>query len=123
MVITAFCAGTSAFIFEASPDLGHGQFGPFATALIAAIAGGCWAFLVSPKMGRSWVLDCLWIAAAYPSVGAFAGFMIAFGQPIGIPFGAYLAITLPLLFPKSVLPIYILGAIAAFLLPRALRNS
>ena len=89
----------------------------------ASTAAGVWAFFVFPRMGRSWVSDGMWIAAAYPCVGALTGLLVAFGHPLGIYFGALVAITLPLQFPLIIVPIYLLGATLAFLLPRIRQSA
>ena len=123
VAFAALCAGGSAFIYEANVNPGHGPMSPWYIAGVAGFAASVWALFVFPRMGRGWVTDVLWIAAAYPCVGAIAGFLIAFGQPIGIPFGAYVAVNLPLQFPLMILPIYIFGAALAFLLPRILQNA
>ena len=123
MVFAALCAGSSAFIFEANVNSGHGPMSPWYMAGLAGISASGWALFVIPKMGGRWFTDILWISAAFPCIGAITGFLVAFGQPIGIPFGALVAIKLPLQFPLMVLPIYIFGAVLAFLLPRILPST
>lgn len=123
MVFAALCAGGSAFIYEADVNPGHGPMSPWYMAGIAAFAASVWALSVFPRMGKGWVTDVLWIVAAYPCVGAIAGFFIAFGHPIGILSGAYIAIVLPLLFQPMICTFYISGAALAFILPRIPRNA
>jgi len=123
MVFAALCAGGSAFIYEANVNPGHGPMSPWYMAGVAGAAACVWAYFVFPRMGRGWIKDVLWIAAAYPFVGAITGFLVAFGQPIGITLGAYVAINLPWQFPVVVLPIYLIGATMAFLLPRMLPST
>lgn len=123
MAFAALCAGVSAFIYEANVNPGHGPMSPWYLGVVAGFAASVWALFVFPRMGRWWVSDALWIAAAYPCVGATTGFLIAFGHPIGIYSGAFVALTLPLKFPLMVLPTYLLGAALAFLLPRILPST
>ena len=123
MVFSALCAGSSAFIYDANGNPGHGPMSPWYMAGAASIAASVWAFFVFPRMGRWWVADGLWIAAAYPCVGAITGSLVAVGHPLGIYSGALVAINLPLQFPLTILPIYIFGAALAFLLPRILQSA
>ncbi|MFK7880137.1 hypothetical protein [Roseobacter sp.] len=123
VAFTALCAGSCAFIYEANVNPGHGPMSPWYMAGAASIAASVWAFYVFPRMGRWWVTDGLWIAAAYPCVGAITGSLVAVGHPLGIYSGALIAITLPLQFPLMILPVYILGAALAFLLPRIQQSA
>ena len=123
MAFAALCAGGSAFIYEADVNLGHGPMSPRYLSGAASIAACVWVFYVFPRMGNGWATDVLSIAAAYPCVGGMTGFLIAFWQPIGIPFGASVAINLPWLFPVIVLPIYLSGAAVIFLLPRIWQST
>ncbi|WP_368187142.1 hypothetical protein [Aestuariibius sp. HNIBRBA575] len=118
IVLAALCAGSSAFIYEANVNPGHGAMSPWNIAGIASLAAGAWAWIVFPKMGRGWITDLLWITAAFPFVGGVAGLLAALGHPLGILMGAYVALMLPVLFPVKVLPIYLIGAMLAFTLPR-----
>lgn len=123
IAFTALCAEGSAFIYEANVNPGHGPMSPWYMAGAASIAASVWAFFVFPMMGRWWVADGMWIAAAYPCVGALTGLLVAIGHPLGIYYGALVAITLSLQFPLVILPIYLFGAALAFLLPRILQSA
>lgn len=118
MIFAALCAGGSAFIYQADVNPGDGPMSAWFMAGVAGVAACVWAYFVFPKMGRGWFRDVLLIAAAYPCVGGIAGFLIAFGKPVGILVGGYVAFILPWQFPVVVLPIYLTGAAVAFLLPR-----
>lgn len=118
IAIAALCAGSSAFVYDANANPGHGSMSPWYMAGVAGLAAGAWAWFVFPKMGKGWVTDVLWITAAFPCIGAVAGLLGALGHPLGILFGVYVAVMLPVLFPVKVLPIYLVGAVLAFTLPR-----
>lgn len=118
----ALYAGLSAFVYDAGVNSGHGPTSPWYIAGIAGFAAGTWAWAIFPRMGRHWLKDILWIAAAYPSVGAVTGALLSSAHPLGIIAGLHVALYLPFIFPEVIVPIYLSGAGLAFLLPRIPRR-
>jgi len=116
--LAAICAGSAAYHYEALVNPGHGQSSAWFMAGLAAVVGLIWALFVFPRMGRAVVADMLWILAAFPAVGAATGLIAGVGTPIGLGVGAFVAVSLPFMFPAEILPIYLYGAGLAFLLPR-----
>lgn len=121
ILATSLCAGASAFIYETHVNPGHGSISPLILAGIVAFAASIWAWFVFPHMGKQWAIDLLTILLAYPAVGALAGILVSLGSPIGAWGGVLVAVSLPLQLPKVILPIYFLGAVLAFVLPRTFR--
>lgn len=80
-----------------------------------ACATTLWVNLVFPLMGKKIDHDVLLIAIAFPAVGCLAGLI---GGPVGMAAGAFVAVTLPFLHPWPVLPLYVIGIVAAYMLPR-----
>ncbi|AXI47824.1 hypothetical protein C1J03_18500 [Sulfitobacter sp. SK012] len=118
LFFAALCASLSAFVYEAGVNPGHDPTSPWYVAGIAGFAAGAWAWAVFPRMGRHWLKDILWIAGAFPCVGAMTGALLSFGHPLGIIGGLRVALDLPFLFPEVIAPLYLFGAGLAFLLPR-----
>ncbi|WP_218588662.1 hypothetical protein [Marivita hallyeonensis] len=118
VLLAVICASVSGFVYEANVNSGHSPFSRYHVGATSGFAAGIWAWNIFSRMGQSWWQDLLWICAAFPLVGALAGALIGFGHPIGIIAGVQVALRLPQMFPEIIVPVYLVGAVAAFILPR-----
>jgi Na+/melibiose symporter-like transporter len=114
MALASAVAASSAWTYMVRVNPGDEAEGFF--AVLAALAAGLWVALVFPRMGRSVTRDALYIAAAFPAVGALTGVLLG---PVGVVGGAYVAVTLPFYHPMPILPLYAAGVLGAWYLPRA----
>ena len=118
MLTTAFCAICSVWIYDRGVNPGHPYSSTIWLSVAALLASVLWVRIVFPFMGQRRIFDIALIAMAFPIVGGLTGLFALLGNPIGFVGGMVAALNLPLVKPVATIPIYAIGIIAAFVLPR-----